>query len=166
MRQGTNWLSRHAFAIRSACSLVCSAPDATASSARSKVTATAACSQSHHVSISALPPLKDIFRLTSGSGRRGHIGHGRRSKSRQRACTGKRVCPFRPRESKAWHRVLLALGLVSSVASCALAVMTLRQRAALATAATTTSNNQVVVGQPIRLASAARTRADAFYGYL
>ena len=53
MRQGTNWLSRHAFAIRSACSLDCPAPVATASSARTEVTATAACSKTLYVSMSA-----------------------------------------------------------------------------------------------------------------
>ncbi|KAK9844176.1 hypothetical protein WJX81_007113 [Elliptochloris bilobata] len=46
----------------------------------------------------------------------------------------------------AWHWVLLALGLVAFVALCAFAVTTLRRRAALGTAATTTYDNQAFVG--------------------
>jgi len=51
--------------------------------------------------------------------------------------------------------VLLALKLVAFVALCAFAVMTLRQRAALVTAATTTYNSQAFIGPSKAYADAA-----------
>ena len=61
----------------------------------------------------------------------------------------------------AWHWALLALGLVAFVALCAFAVMTLRRRAALATAATTTYENQAFVGPNKAPAGAAPASANA-----
>ena len=61
----------------------------------------------------------------------------------------------------AWHWALLALGLVAFVALCVFAVMTLRRRAALGTAATTTYENQAFVGQNKAPAGAAPAGANA-----
>jgi len=59
----------------------------------------------------------------------------------------------------AWHWVLLALGLAAFVALCAFAVLTIRRRRALASATTTTYDNQAFVGPNKAPAAAAAPRA-------